>query len=155
MNSQPVSSYSIDDDRKLEANQRLSVDNSNLSPATELATLTDSALFDLSEMISDRDLVILTELVEAFLSEATRQVNNMVRGVRENDLSLLFLATHNLKSSSATFGAMRLARLSQMLEDSLSGARNKDIIEKFVAEIEIECAAAFVAMRTALAEWRE
>ncbi len=154
MNSQTVSLYGVNDASDLSTNQRLPVDNGNLRPAAGLATLTDSALFDLSEMISDRDLIILTELVEAFLSEATRQVNNMLLGVRESDLSLLFLAAHNLKSSSATFGAMRLARLSQMLEDVLSGSRNMDILGHFVVEIETECALVFAAMRHALAEWR-
>src|SRR3954452_18851450 len=128
MDSQTIFPYNISDDNDLEVDPYLPVGNGNLRPAAGLATLNDSALFDLSEMISDRDLVILTELVEAFLSEATRQVNNMLRGVRESDLSLLFLAAHNLKSSSATFGAMRLARLCQMLEDTLSGSRNMEIL---------------------------
>ncbi|CAN5839389.1 hypothetical protein BH10CHL1_BH10CHL1_22200 [soil metagenome] len=155
MNSQTVSPYSVSHDSGLEINQSSSVDHGNLRPAAGLATLTDSALFDLSEMISDRDSSILTELVDAFLSEATRQVNNMGRGVRENDMSLLFLASHNLKSSSATFGAMRLARLSQMLEDALSGPRNMDILGYIVTEIETECTAVFSAMRNALVQWRE
>ncbi|MCX6043540.1 MAG: Hpt domain-containing protein [Chloroflexi bacterium] len=153
MDSQTASSYGVNNNGALATNQALSLDG-NLRPGAGLATLTDSALFDLSEMISDRDPLILTELVEAFLSEATRQVNNMARGIRENDLSLLFLAAHNLKSSSATFGAMRLARLSQMLEDLLSGSRHIDVLGHFVTEIEAESTLVFVAMRNALAQWQ-
>ncbi len=154
MNSQTLPFYSPSSNSEPDINQGLGVDNGNLRPAAELITLTDSALLDLSDMISDRELAILTELVDAFLSEATRQVQKMRLGIRENDVSILFLPAHSLKSSSATFGAMRLARLSQMLEDGLSGPRDKNVLGHFVAEIEAESVAVFAAMRHALTEWR-
>ncbi len=60
----------------------------------------------------------------------------------------------NQRSSSATFGAMRLARLNQMLEDVLSTSRDKDTLSYFVAEIQAEAALVFAAMQNALTQWR-
>jgi len=117
-------------------------------------TFKESAIQDLSDMISDRDPEILKELVDAFLGEGTRQVQGMLRGICNDDMSLLFLPAHSLKSSSATFGAMRLAELSQRLEDGLSGTRDKALLSNLVDQIEAEYAKVSIAIQDALAQWR-
>ena len=121
--------------------------------ATDAVTFKESAIQDLSDMISDRDPEILKELVDAFLGDATRQIQGMLRGIHANDMSILFLPAHSLKSSSATFGAMRLAILSQLLEDGLTAPRDHRRLGNLVAQIEAEYAKVAVAMLKALADW--
>ena len=120
----------------------------------DAVTFKESAIQDLSDMILDRDPAVLKELVDAFLGEATRQIQGMLRAIRNDDMALLFLPAHSLKSSSATFGAMRLAKLSQLLEDGLSGTRDKNLLTHLVDQIETEYAKVAIAMLHALAQWR-
>jgi len=121
---------------------------------TELPTLTDNALETLAEIIDDEDPVVLQDLVDTFLAEALRQTQRMQRALRDDDLAKLFLPAHSLKSSSATFGALRLARLSEMLEASLAEKRDKQILHKLVEAIAAEYKRVSTAMRYALAGWR-
>ena len=127
---------------------------SQVEDVTDFVTLKESALEDLAEMISDRELEILSDLVNTFLGEANRQVQNMVRAMASDNLSLLFLPAHSLKSSSATFGAMRLSQLSEQLETLITNAPDRTVIGELVEQIRNENAMVVIAMQNALAQWQ-
>ena len=120
----------------------------------ELSTLADGALQNLAEMISDDDLEVLTDLVETFLSEALRQIQAMQRALQADDMAKLFLPAHSMKSSAATFGAMRMAKLSEVLEATLANNTQDKLSQgNLVHEIEDEYSRVVVEMRQALADW--
>ncbi|MFN8492168.1 MAG: Hpt domain-containing protein [Caldilineaceae bacterium] len=121
---------------------------------SQLVTLKESAIEDLAEMISDRDPEILSDLVNTFLGEANRQVQNMVRAMASDNLSLLFLPAHSLKSSSATFGAPRLSQLNEQLEALVTNAPDRTVVSSLVEQIKNENDNVFTAMQNALAQWR-
>jgi len=78
----------------------------------------------------------------------------MLRALREDDLTQLFLPAHSLKSSSATFGAVRLAHLNERLETALADKRDRQTLHHLVEAIEAEYSQVITAMRDALAQWR-
>lgn len=61
----------------------------------------------------------VAELVDCFMQEAPRMLNDLRRGRDEADADLFRRAAHTLKSSSATFGAMELVCMAHAME--LSG----------------------------------
>ena len=101
-----VSAYPDDTDYLDDAKKSNGTGGAFNYAAAGTITFKESAIQDLSDMISDRDSQILKELVDVFLAEAKRQIQSMLRGIHNNDMSLLFLPAHSLKSSSATFGAI-------------------------------------------------
>jgi len=145
--AQPATVYdSVDDQFPLFS------DNQPL-PA-ELPTLADDALQNIAEMISDDDVDVLTDLVNTFLSEASRQIQAMQRALDSDDMSKLFLPSHSMKSSSATFGAMRMAKLSEILEATLADNTYDKLRQAtLVQEIVDEYQRVAVEMRQMLVDW--
>jgi HPt (histidine-containing phosphotransfer) domain-containing protein len=59
---------------------------------------------------------LLGELIELFLGDAPRRIEELERGLRTGDLDLLERASHTLKSSSANIGALGLSELCRRIE---------------------------------------
>ena len=56
------------------------------------------------------------ELVDTFLEEAPRMIEQMTAALAAGDTEKFRRAAHSLKSNSATFGALALAKASRELE---------------------------------------
>ena len=75
----------------------------------------DIALFqDLRDSIGD-DL-IFSDIVTIYLSSAENLIDEIQDAFNEQDADKFVIATHSLKSTSASIGATRLAQISRYLE---------------------------------------
>lgn len=105
-------------------------DETSNAPTTAVdsgAALDEASLETLGELVGN-DPELLGSLVEVFLDEAPVRLAELSSGLETGDAILLGRAAHTLKSNAMTFGALRLADLSQRLETiaregDLSGAR--------------------------------
>ena len=80
--------------------------------------LQPNALEAIVEMIGIDDPEVVVDLIDTFLTDSQRQVEEMHRSMAAGDFKTLHRAAHSMKSSSATFGAMALSKLCQRLEQS-------------------------------------
>jgi HPt (histidine-containing phosphotransfer) domain-containing protein len=105
----------------------------------------------LSKLMDDLggESAVMVELVETFLGEGPRIVAAMRESLDKADRRTLNRSAHSLKSTAATFGAMRLSQLCRSLEAETengippgTGAR--------VSEVEAEWA----AVQRELAAWK-
>lgn len=82
-----------------------------------------SVLEDLRALGGCEDPGLLQELIELFLDDAPRRLDEMKLGLCEGDYSLMQRSAHTLKSSSANLGAARLSEICRTLEFA---ARDED-----------------------------
>ena len=68
---------------------------------------------------------LFTKIAKTFIEHSGILVSNIQEGAKEQDQEKVFHASHSLKSSSATIGALNLSELSEQIE-SLS---HKDPID--------------------------
>ncbi len=74
----------------------------------------DMSAFEELKQTSGADFI--TELIDAFLEEAPKLIEELRSALQEGDSETFRRAAHSLKSNSATFGASRLSELAQELE---------------------------------------
>jgi HPt (histidine-containing phosphotransfer) domain-containing protein len=91
--------------------------------ADGLELIDNSVLEDLRALGGCEDPGLLQELIDLFLGDAPRRIDEMHLGLREGDFSLMQRSAHTLKSSSANLGA---TRLSQVCKDLEFAARDQD-----------------------------
>jgi HPt (histidine-containing phosphotransfer) domain-containing protein len=83
-------------------------------------TLDPAALAELLESVgNDRDFLV--ELVDTYLLDSPHLVAALRSGLASMDAASVRRAAHTLKSTSATFGAARLAALSREIEAAATG----------------------------------
>lgn len=81
----------------------------------------DLATFDELKQVSGGDFIV--ELVDTFLDEAPKLIDQMRSALKAADSESFRRAAHSLKSNAATFGAQRLAEQAKALE--LIGKENR------------------------------
>ncbi len=74
----------------------------------------DMTKFEELKEISGADFI--DELVDTYLEDAPRLLNEMRSALRANDAETFRRAAHSLKSNSATFGADHLSALAREME---------------------------------------
>jgi CheY-like chemotaxis protein len=79
-------------------------------------------LNDLRELAAPDNPNFLKQLVDSFLADSTDLLSNLRQAIDQQDAKEAFRAAHTLKSSSAMYGAHRLADLSKQLEKAMRGA---------------------------------
>jgi len=70
---------------------------------------------------------LLERVLEAFESSSTRLAAQLVEARERNDTAGIRLVVHTLKSSSASIGALSLARLCAEIETSLRNGMHADL----------------------------
>ncbi len=88
-------------------------------------TLDRTALTVLLETVGD-DREFLGELIETYLADGPALFIELRRGLAAEDVSAVRRAAHTLKSTSATFGAMRLAGMAREIE---TAAADDDLVD--------------------------
>lgn len=73
-------------------------------------------LEELGSGIGEGGIQVIRELIGIYLAEGQQLINDMERGVEDEDAERLRLAAHTLKSGSATLGARELSAMCQELE---------------------------------------
>ena len=112
--------------------------------------LQPNALEAIVEMIGIDDPDVVVDLIDTFLTDSQRQIDEMHRSMATGDFKTLHRAAHSMKSSSATFGAMPLSKLCQRLEQS---AKEQCVDGTCAEQIEI-VAAEHILVLAALEEER-
>lgn len=79
------------------------------------------ALEAIIEIFGADDPSAILDLLDTFLAESTKQVDDIHTSFASGDWSKLHRMAHSLKSSSATFGANRLSVASAALELAAKG----------------------------------
>ncbi|MGI9407738.1 MAG: Hpt domain-containing protein [Hyphomicrobiaceae bacterium] len=74
---------------------------------------------DLLDQYRQRKSGLLGRLIEAFLTEAPDQFQNLRQGVEQKDSAQVRLGAHTLKSGSHNLGAVRLSALCQDIENAV------------------------------------
>ncbi|NNE70996.1 MAG: response regulator [Rhodothermales bacterium] len=82
----------------------------------EVAMLDTAVLDNLREMMGDESY--FRELVAEFVENTETLVNDMAEGLSSEDWGSVQRAAHSLRSTSATFGGMRLADCSHAAEET-------------------------------------
>ena len=78
----------------------------------------------LRELGGDDDPGLVLELVEMFLDDAPKRLEEMIDGLDREDIELMRRSAHTLKSSAANMGAMFLSQVCRQMEDA---ARNENV----------------------------
>ncbi len=93
--------------------------NESMPNGTADAAAVDLHVLDeLKALGGDDDPGLLLELIDLFLDDAPRCLEEMNRGLAEGDVKVLERAAHTLKSSSANLGARTLSTLCLRMEES-------------------------------------
>lgn len=87
-------------------------------PNGDLEAVDPRVLRELAELGGEDDPGLLLELIDLFLDDAPRCLDEMQRGLSTGDVKLLERAAHTLKSSSANLGARTLSTLCLRMEES-------------------------------------
>jgi signal transduction histidine kinase/CheY-like chemotaxis protein len=105
------------------------------------------ALERLMEIIGDDDPTLLAALIDTFLRDAPRLVDDVRRGLQQGRVDEVRRAAHTLKSNGATFGAMSLSELSRALE-SLARSGTLEGTAELIARLEAEYERVRIALET-------
>ena len=79
----------------------------------------------------------MAELINCYLADASKLMQAIREAIKSNNAAALSRATHDLKSSSAFFGAVELATLCQEMEASSRQGMIQDGVEK-IWQLELE-----------------
>ena len=83
---------------------------------TDSSAIEASVLQTLSQMAGEQASIIIPELINSYLADASLRIEAMSTAITQGDAASLYQAAHALKSASANVGANRLANLCQELE---------------------------------------
>jgi len=109
------------------------------APPARPLTLDPIALKNLGEMTDSNPSEFFYELIEIFLTSATKQILILKKAIERRDSKTLLQVAHSLKSSSALLGATNLAKLCEEIE---AAGQMGDLIEMltWAGQCEIEYA---------------
>jgi signal transduction histidine kinase/DNA-binding response OmpR family regulator/HPt (histidine-containing phosphotransfer) domain-containing protein len=88
-------------------------------------------------MVGERADLVLAEIIDCYLEDAPKLISAIAQAVGQGDATQLRHASHTLKSSSATLGAMTLSHLCKKLE-VMSRAGNSEYAEDHLPQLEAE-----------------
>lgn len=83
---------------------------------------------------------LLCEILQIYLQESPEFIAVMKKGVLENNIQIIQSVSHNLKSNSATIGAMKMHSLAKKIEEKCihnEPSDLKELIEETDAEYKV------------------
>jgi CheY-like chemotaxis protein/HPt (histidine-containing phosphotransfer) domain-containing protein len=89
---------------------------------SDTSVIDRNVLDELQASLGEGDPTIVVELIDMFLDDSPRLLASLHQSLSVRATDEIHRAAHTLKSSSATLGAARLAKLSQQLEQLCRGA---------------------------------
>ena len=108
------------------------------TPDSPLPTAIDvKVLQSFRNMVGEKADLILAEMIDCYLEDAPKLISAIAQAVGQGDATQLRHASHTLKSSSATLGAMTLSHLCKKLE-VMSRAGNSEYAEDHLPQLEAE-----------------
>jgi signal transduction histidine kinase/DNA-binding response OmpR family regulator/HPt (histidine-containing phosphotransfer) domain-containing protein len=108
------------------------------TPHSPLLTAIDvKVLQSFRNMVGEKADLVLAEMIDCYLEDAPKLISAIAQAVGQGDATQLRHASHTLKSSSATLGAMTLSHLCKKLE-VMSRAGNSEYAEDHLPQLEAE-----------------
>ncbi len=108
------------------------------TPHSSLLTAIDAnVLQSFRNMIGEKADLVVAEIIDCYLEDAPKLISAIAQAVAQGDATQLRHASHTLKSSSATLGAMTLSDLCKKLE-VMSRAENSEYAEDHLPQLEAE-----------------
>ncbi|MCP2730295.1 GAF domain-containing protein [Symplocastrum sp. BBK-W-15] len=111
----------IGEEEGLEARESGLENSSSLAPIPQpiapfpLEEVIDATAFEeLQLMVNENEMLV--RVIDSYLEETPQLLEGMTQAISQGDAATLQRYAHNLKSTSATFGAMRLSELCRELE---------------------------------------
>ncbi|AKG21064.1 histidine kinase [Calothrix sp. 336/3] len=92
------------------------VENIETEAARVMEVIDESVLQELKDMAGEDYVAFLTEIVNAFVEDATASIGAIATAIQQENPGELKKIAHGLKSASAYLGAMQFAHLCQQLE---------------------------------------
>jgi HPt (histidine-containing phosphotransfer) domain-containing protein len=86
--------------------------------------LDQNALDSIRQLQSEVDSKLLSELIELFLSEGPKLIENIEKGIQAKDAKGIQFAAHRLKGSSAYLGVIKVRSLCGEMEEQ---SRDNDL----------------------------
>ena len=111
------------------------------SPGAASEGLNQSALDELRALDPDGSGGILNELIQSYLADAPEQIGQLRAAIADKNIEAMSRAAHSMKSSSQTFGAMRVGELAREIE-SIGRANTIIGCDVLLAELEQQYAKA-------------
>ena len=87
--------------------------------------LTESVI---KQLVSDTGEEVFLHVVELFINETSRRVNEIEQFSKENNLSLIEKEAHAIKSSAATIGAIKLGELAKTIEQLCKSKQTEPLL---------------------------
>ncbi len=112
-----------------------------------LPIIEQSALEAIVDIFGADDPGAILDLLDTFLLESAKQLEDIYTAFAGNDWSKLHRMAHSLKSSSATFGAVRLSQASAALEAAAKGQCAEDLCPELIDAVRREHQAACDILR--------
>lgn len=113
--------------------------------------MTDSPINQatLDELIAGTDKSFVLELIDTFLDDAPKMLDDLRSSLAEKNAEAFRRAAHSLKSNSASFGAMQLSAQSKELEMIGKAGNFAEVGSKLTV-----IAAEFDRVKEALRNWQ-
>ncbi|OCQ98517.1 hypothetical protein BCD67_08135 [Oscillatoriales cyanobacterium USR001] len=110
----PLAISNIEQKGKIQQEDETSKKTEQISSVPPL--LNSKALKTLEEMLGSDTSFIVVEMINCYLEDSPKLLKSLHISYRNQNAADLYLASHSLKSSSATFGAIELSKACQQLE---------------------------------------
>jgi CheY-like chemotaxis protein len=115
----------------------------------QASMLDSSRLDEIRSLMTDDESDFLTNIVEQFIKDTGKLIQEMKAAVRASDAPALKVAAHTLKSSSASLGATDLSSLCKQVQ-TIAAEGSVEPAEFVVVQIENEFAGVIAALRAEL-----
>jgi len=110
----------------------------SLAPSPQpIAPIDVNVLQSFRNMVGEKADLVLAEMIDCYLEDAPKLISAIAQAVAQADAAQLRHASHTLKSSSATLGAMTLSHLCKKLE-VMSRVGNTEYAEDHLPQLEAE-----------------
>lgn len=104
--------------------------------------------------LSGGDTNFITEIIEMFMSDAPKIIEQANRCFREENYDLLKVTVHKLKSSVQVLGGSKLALSIQEIESSAKNPDKKDELSDMLAQVENSIAQMISSLNSELESMR-
>jgi CheY-like chemotaxis protein/signal transduction histidine kinase len=115
----------------------------------QASVLDSSRLEEIRSLMTDDDSEFLADIVEQFIKDTGKLIQEMKAALRASDAPALKVAAHTLKSSSASLGATDLSTLCKQVQ-TIAAEGSVEPAELVVVQIENEFAGVISALRAEL-----
>jgi len=95
--------------------------------------LSSTALDKIRQLEDDGAKGIMEKMIQHYLQQAPEQLELIIKGLENGDANLIRINAHSLKSSSATFGAIKLSKLFKEIENNY---KQRIVVKEYLKKVQ-------------------